>query len=304
MKKVIIFIFVLAFTAQFVCSQELRCNVQVVSQQIQGTNRQIFKTLQQAIYEFMNNMNWTNHIYSQEERIECNMMINLTEQIGSDEFKGTLQVQFRRPVFNTSYNTVLLNYMDNDIHFRYVEFEPLEFNETSHISNLTSILAFYAYFILGLDYDSFGYEGGTIFFQSAERIVNNAVNAPEKGWTASGSKDHKNRYWIIQSVLEEEFSLIREFYYRYHRLGLDVMDSKPADGRAQIIDSIEKLLEVKRKKPDPFMHYLKMVLDAKAEEFVNVFQEGSINEKERVHKMLVEIDPVNSSKYDKIMEQN
>jgi hypothetical protein len=251
----------------------------------------------------MNNTNWSNHVFSQDERIECNIMINLTEQIGSDEFRGTMQVQCRRPVYNTSYTTVLLNYMDEDIRFKYVEFESLEFNETSHISNLTSLLAFYAYIILGLDYDSFGYEGGTEHFRKAQQIVNNALNASEKGWKAFESKDHKNRYWLIISIMDDEFSQVREFYYRYHRLGLDVMDLKTAEGRTQILDSIEKLLEVKRKKPDPFMHLLRVVLDAKADEFVNVFQEGSIDEKERVFKMLTEIDPSNSTKYEKIKEQ-
>ena len=121
----------------------------MVSQQIQGTNKQVFQTLQNAIYEFMNNRVWTDHVYTMEERIECNLMFNITEQLSADEFKGTLSIQASRPVFNTNYNTTTLNFVDNDIHFRYVEFSPLEFDLNSHISNLTSILAFYAYYILG-----------------------------------------------------------------------------------------------------------------------------------------------------------
>ncbi len=123
-------------------AQELRCNVQVVSQQIQGTNKQVFQTLQNAIYEFMNNRVWTDHVYTMEERIECNLMFNITEQVSADEFKGTLSIQASRPVFNTNYTTTTLNFMDNDIQFRYVEFSPLEFDLNSHISNLTSILGF------------------------------------------------------------------------------------------------------------------------------------------------------------------
>ena len=133
-------------------SQEFRCNIQVVSQQIQGTNKQVFQTMQTALYEFMNTRNWTNHVYSIDERIECNLMFNITEQLSADEFKGTLTVQASRPVFNTNYKTTTLNFVDNDIHFRYVEFSPLEFDLNSHLSNLTSILAYYAYFILGLDF--------------------------------------------------------------------------------------------------------------------------------------------------------
>ena len=302
MRKFIFIIF-LSFSLLHSQAQELRCTVQVLSQQIQGTNKQIFKTMQQTILDFMNNTNWTNHVFATEERIECNILINITDQIGSDEFKGTMQIQCSRPVYNSSYNSVLLNYMDNDVHFRYVEYETLEFNENSHTSSLTSLLAFYAYFIIGIDYDSFGYEGGTEFFQMAERIVNNAQNAPEKGWKPFESKDHKNRYWIIQSILEPEFSPIREFYYRYHRLGLDVMDSKVVEGRNQVTESIEKLQEVHRKRPDPFMHFLRIVLDAKADEFVNVYEEGSPEERNRVYRMLTEIDPSNSTKYEKIKEQ-
>ena len=302
MKK--IFVLIIGFIFLFkVSSQELRCNVQVVTQQIQGTNKQIFKTLQQAIYEFMNNRSWTNHVYDLEERIECNILINLTEQVGSDEFKGTMQVQSRRPVYNSSYTTVLLNYLDNDIDFTYIEFEPLEFNESTHMSNLTSILAYYAYLILGLDYDSFSFEGGTEFFQKAERIINNAQNASEKGWKAYESKEHKNRYWLLQNILDEEFSPVRDFYYTYHRLGLDIMDSKPSEGRTVILQSLEKLQEVKRKRPDPFMHLLRVVLDAKSDEFVNVFSEGSVEEKNRAFTILNEVDPSNASKFEKIKEQ-
>lgn len=297
-----IYFFFLLFIGLSLYSQELQCNVQVVTQQIQGTNKQVFRTMQQALFEFMNTRNWTNHVYGIDERIECNIMLNLTDQISADEFKGTLQVQSRRPVFNTSYNTVLLNYMDNDIHFRYVEFETLEFNESTHISNLTSIFAFYAYIILGFDYDSFSYEGGSEFFRKAEQIVNNAQNAPERGWKAFESKDHKNRYWFINNIMDDEFSPIREFYYRYHRLGLDVMDEKVNEGRAEIAESIKLLQTVKRKRPDPFMHLLQVVFDAKADEFVNIFSESFTDEKNRVYTILSDIDPANSSKYEKIIQ--
>lgn len=166
--------------------QELRCNVQINSQKIQGTNRQLFQTLQTAVYEFMNNTPWTNHIYGQDERIECNVMLTLNEQIGSDEFRGTIQIQSRRPIFGTSYNTTMLNIVDNNLQFRYIEFDQLEFSDTRHGNNLTSILAYYAYIILGFDYDSFSYLGGTEYFQKAERIVNNAQNTTdgERGWKA------------------------------------------------------------------------------------------------------------------------
>jgi hypothetical protein len=281
--------------------QELKCNVQVVTQQIQGTNKQVFQTLQTAIYEFMNTTVWTHHVYGIDERIECNFLFNITDQLSADEFKGTLQIQSRRPVYNTNYNTVMFNYMDNDIHFRYVEFEPLQFDETQHLSNLTSILAFYAYIILGLDYDSFSYDGGTPYFQKAENIVNNAQNAREVGWKAFESTSHKNRYWLINDILDDKYAPIREFNYRYHRHGLDVMDEKVVEGRAVIAESLENLQKVYREKPDPFMQLLKIILDAKADELVNIFSESFVEEKNRVVTILQEIDPSNQPKYQKII---
>ncbi len=284
-------------------AQELKCNVQIVHSQIQGTNVQVFETLQSAIYEFMNNTVWTNHVFGVDERIECNLLFNLTEQVSVDEFKGTLQVQSRRPVYNTNYNSTMLNYKDNDIQFRYAEFEPLLFNETTHTSNLTSLLAYYAYIILGLDYDSFSYEGGTPWFQKAENIVNNAQNAREKGWKGFESTTRRNRYWFINNILDDEYKSIREWNYRYHRHGLDLMDEKLVEGRANIAESLELLQKVYRDKPDPFMHYFQVVMDAKSDEFVNVFTESFTEEKNRVYQLLTEIDPANSTKYEKIISQ-
>ncbi len=285
-------------------SQEFRCNVQVVSQQVQGTNKQVFQTLQNAIYEFMNNTVWTNHVYSMEERIECNLMFNITEQLSADEFKGTLTVQARRPVFNTNYNTVMFNFVDNAIRFRYVEFSPLVFDLKSHTSNLTSILAFYAYFILGLDYDSFSLYGGTPYFSNAEQVMLNAQNsAVESGWKPMDDIAHKSRYWLVKDMLDPDYEPVREFNYRYHRLGLDVMDEKVAEGRAEITNSLELLQKVYRKKPDPYMYLLRLVFDAKVDEIVNVYTESFPEERNRAHAILVEVDRPNASKYKAILEQ-
>ncbi len=283
-------------------SQELKCNVQISTQQIQGTNKQVFQTLQSAIYEFMNNKVWTNHVYAPEERIECNMLFNITEQISADEFRGTLQVQSRRPVYNTNYNTVMFNYMDNDISFRYIEFEPLEFDPNSHLSNLTSILAYYAYVVLALDYDSFSSKGGSPFWTIAEKIVDNAQNVPEKGWKPFENTSHRNRYWIVKDFLDSDYAPCRDFIYRYHRLGLDVMDAKVAEGRAEIASSLELLQDVYRKKPDPFLQPLHIIFDAKSDELVKVFSESFPEEKSRMFQLLSEIDQANAGKYNQIME--
>ncbi len=283
-------------------AQELRCNVQVVSQQVQGTNKQVFQTLQNAIFEFMNNRVWTNHVYTTEERIECNLMFNITEQLSADEFKGTLTVQARRPVFNTNYNTTTFNFVDNDIHFRYVEFSPLEFDLNAHGSNLTAILAYYAYFILGLDYDTFSLLGGTPYFTNAERIVINAQNAPEAGWKPLDDLAHKSRYWLVKDMLDQEYEPLREFNYRYHRHGLDVMDEKVAEGRAEITNSLENLQKLYRTRPDPYMYLIRLIFDAKADELVNVYTESYPEERNRAHAILTEVDKSNTNKYKAILE--
>jgi hypothetical protein len=285
-----------------VFTQELMCNVQVITQQIQGTNKQVFQTLQTSIYEFMNNTSWSNNVFETDERIECTMLFNIKEQVSVDEFKGTLQIQSRRPVFNSSFNSVVLNYVDNDIQFKYVEFQPLEFSETSHLSNLTSILAFYAYIIIGMDYDTYSFKGGTPFFQAAEKIVNNAQNAQERGWRAMESTSRKNRYWLINNILNEDFSLLREFVYKYHRLGLDMMYEKTNEARANISEYLKLLQQVSRNKPDPFMFYLQVVLDAKSDELINIFKESFDEEKTRVYALLTEIDPSHGNKYEQIIK--
>jgi len=300
MKKLPIALFFMLM-AMATEAQEFRCNIQITSQQIQGTNKQVFQTLQGAINEFVNGKAWTGYKFSNNERIECSMLINIQEMVGSDQFKGTLQIQVRRPVFNSSYHAVLFNYVDNDLDFKYVEFQPLEFSETAHLSNLTSILGFYTYIILGLDFDSFGLLAGTEFYQRAEKIMNNAQNAIERGWRAGESTSRKNRYWLINSILNEEYAPVREFIYAYHRLGLDLMFDKIVEGRSAIADNMKLLQDVYKNRPDPFMHFLQVILDAKSDEFVSIFQEATDEEKRRVLAILNQIDPTHGDKYRKIM---
>lgn len=302
-KKTILSLAIIFSAYISLSAQELNCNVQIVTQQIQGTNKKIFQTLQAAIYEFVNNRSWTNNVYSYSELIECNILINFTKQLSSDEFKGTIQVQSRRPVFNTTYNATMFNFVDNNFHIRYVEFEPLEFNETSHLSNLTSILAYYVYIIIGIDNDSFSFEGGTQYFEIAEAIVLNAQNTPQAGWKPYEGSGNKNRYWLIKNILDREYSPVRGFLYRYHRLGLDKLESSTNEARTEIIESLRLLQEVYRKKPDPYLFLLQIIFDAKADEFVNIFSESFTDEKTRVLRILKEINPSNSRKYEKINKE-
>lgn len=299
MKKVLLSLLMVLVLYPAV-SQELRCNVRVSSQKVQGTNRQVFETLQSAINEFMNGRVWTNYKFSNNERIECSMLFNFNDYTGN-HFSGTLQIQVRRPVYNSSYNTVLFNYIDNDIDFRYDEFQPLDFSENAHLSNLTSLLAYYAYIILGLDFDSFSRESGTEFFERAEKIVNNAQNANERGWRAGESTSRRNRYWLINNILNDEYAQVREFIYIYHREGLDMMFDKLADARTRIAESLLLLQDVYRNRPDPFMHFFQVVMDAKSDEFVNVFTGSMDDEKRRVTAILNQVDPTNGEKYRRIM---
>ncbi len=284
----------------FAKSQELRCNIQITSSKVQGTNKQIFQTLQVAINEFMNGRTWSNYKYTNTERIECSILFNI-QNYSVDQFTGTLQVQVRRPVYNSSYNSVLFNYVDNDLDFRYIEYQPLEFSETSHLSNLTSLLAFYANLIMGLHFDSFGLKSGSEFYQRAEKIVNNAQSANEKGWRAGESPGRKNRYWLINNIMNEEYAPVREFVYYYHRQGLDMMYDKPVDARLLMAEKLELLRDVNNNRPDPFMHFFQVILDAKSDEFVNVFQGATDDEKRRITNLLNQIDPTHGDKYRKIM---
>jgi hypothetical protein len=285
-------------------SQELYCNVQVSAQKIQGSNREVFQNMQRDIYEFMNSMVWTDNIFSFSERIECNLLINLDEQLSADEFRGTVQIQLSRPVYNTTYKSTVLNFVDNNFQFRYVEFQPLEFNPNSHTSNLVSVLAYYAYLLIGMDFDTYSQGGGTPYFQVAEKIVINAQNAPEQGWKPYDGSRNRNRYWLVKNILDSEYAGVRQFIYLYHLRGLDRMESDMTRARTEIYESLRRLQEVYRQRPDPFMYYMTVVLDAKAEEIVNIFSQAFPEEKNRVVQVLTEIDPANETKYKKILTSN
>jgi hypothetical protein len=298
------FLIILILSTKTVYSQELNCNVQISAQKIQGSNRQVFESMQRDIYEFMNNTVWTNYVFSYAERVDCNILINLTEQLSADEFRGTIQVQLRRPVFNTTYNSTMLNFVDNNFQFRYVEFQPLEFDPNSYRSSLVSVLAYYTYIILGFDYDSFSFEGGTEFFQIAEKIVTNAQNASEPGWKPYDGSRNKNRYWLVKNLLDKEYEGVRRFIYEYDIHGLDKMESKITEARASIVESLKLIQDVYRAKPDPYMYLVQIILESKADELINIFSEAFPEEKSRVIQILVEIDPGNKTKYEKITAAN
>ena len=301
--KYYLIIFLVLLSA-IIRAQELNCNIQISAQRIQGSNRQVFESMQKDLFEFMNNTVWSNHVFNYAERIDCNILINLTDQLSADEFKGTIQIQLSRPIFNTTYNSTLLNFIDNNFQFKYVEFQPLEFDPSTNKSSLVSVLAYYTYMVLGFDYDSFAPLGGTEFFQMAEKIVTNAQNAPEPGWKPYDGSRNRNRYWLVKNVLDKEYEGVRQFIYEYYINGLDKMESKAPEARTSMVESLKLMQDVYRKKPDPFMYLVQVVMDAKSDELINIYSAAFPEEKSRVVEILTEIDPANKAKYEKINSAN
>lgn len=298
MKKLISFFL---FISLFINAnaQELNCQIQVNYSQVQGTNQQVFQTLQASLYEFMNTTKWTDHVFNNDERIDCNILINVSEIQGSSRFVSTLSVQSRRPVYNTTYYTTLLNYQEKKgaFIFDYEENQSLDLNLNTYNSNLTSTLAFYAYIILGLDYDTFSQEGGTPYYQKAQQIVTAAQNASESGWKAFEGK--RNRYWLVEDLLNSTYKPYRRCLYRYHRRGLDQMAEKTQAGSAEIAEGIRALERVHQSEPNSFL--ISLFVTAKSGEIIEIFQGSkSTSEKSRVIQVMKTIDPANANKYDKI----
>jgi len=298
LKKFFILLFGILYLIPNGYSQEFLCNISVSTPTIEGTDRRAFDALQSSLYEFMNNRKRSNVNIKNLERIESTMAITLRERVSSDEYTGAINVVLQRPIFKTSYNSVQLNFMDENFQFRYLENQSLDFNEHSFSSNLTSTLAFYAYIFLGLDFDSFSLFGGEAFYQAAENIVNAAQNADERGWKAFDG--NRNRYWLVENLRNPSYRMLRQFIYEYHRLGLDRMADDPDEGRAAIAEAIVYLDQAYKARSNLFL--LQLILEAKRDEIVNIFSKGSPQEKTKVANILREIDPAHSSKYDKILE--
>ena len=297
MKRIFILLLFIYFYNFIAQAQELRCAISVTAPSIAGSDRTVYDVMQRALYEFMNAKQWTNYKFGMNEKIDINILITIQNRVSTDEFTGNMQIQARRPVYKTSYNSTIFNHIDNDIDFKYVEQQPIEFIENTNTSNLTSLLAYYAYIVIGLDFDSFSKNGGSPFFEKAQTIVINSQNAAEKGWKAFESQ--RNRYWLVENLLNSQYSLIREANYTYHRLGLDLMYDNVENGRSAITNALEDLQKVHRQKPGSFL--MQAFFAAKADEFVNIYSEAPPMEKPRVVNILREIDPTNTNKYQKIL---
>ena len=294
------YVIVFCFCSLFVFTQDISCNVRVVSNQIQISDRSIFNNLQESIDDFLNNTKWTDDVIAPEERLEFSFLINITNRISTDQFVATLQIQSIRPVYNTSYYTTLFNFVDEDFKFKYIDQQVLEYNENTYISNLTSVLAYYVYLMLGLDYSSFEFGGGDKYYLKAKNIVNNSQSSPERGWKAYESD--KNRYWIVEYLLDSKYSECKQLMYDYHRKGLDVMFDDVEKGRIAIFDSLEELQKLKRKNPGLFL--IQMFFDAKSDEIVNIYSQAFPDEQSKVVILLNDLDPSNSNKYQNITKTN
>lgn len=275
-------------------AQELNCTVTVIAPQISNVDVSRFDALEDGIREFMNGRRWTNDNFEFEERIECTLQLTVSEAIGSTIFKGSMQVQSSRPVLNSDYNTPVLLVNDGDIQFEWLDNSTILFNPGQHRDNLSSLLAYYAYMILGMDYDTFSLEGGTPHFLQAQAIVANAQNAGERGWKASQGK--QNRYWLVENHLSQTFRPVRICLYNYHRKGLDVLFQDIEGGRLTIAESLIDMRSTNRIRPGSYN--IQVFFLSKSDEIINIFSPAPDAERGRLLPILKQLDPGNIQSYD------
>lgn len=295
MKQRCSYIFlILIFCCSFVNAQELNTRVQVMAPTVPNINKRNVEVLQNAIRDFLNNNKWSSETYTASERIECNFVITITAWDGNSAYKAEAQIQSSRPVYNTAYNSTLLNISDKDFDFNYSEGQSLDFSDQNFISNLSSLLSFYAYTIVGLDKDSYSKLGGTNYYNKAQNILNVAQIAGNKGWQAF--EGLKNRYWLNENLQSKSFESLRQFIYAYHLNGLDRLQDDPAKGAKKIISLLSDLKQLDKQKVGSI--FPNMYLSAKADELVNIISLTDPQEKIKAYNLLSEIDPANLNKYE------
>ncbi|TNE54170.1 MAG: DUF4835 family protein [Bacteroidetes bacterium] len=282
-------------------AQELNCQVSiVVDNQIPVTSveQEVFDLLKQTVYELMNNTKWTKDNFKLEERINCNIQIQINSIPQTGTYSGMIQVQSTRPVYNSSYNTTLINFQDENVTFNFSRNAILIYAPNQYRDELTSILAFYAYMILGMDYDSFSLKGGTAYFKEAQQVVSIAQSAGGPGWLASDRKK-SNRFYMVDNVLQPLYESLRNCNYEYHRKGLDQLFDNPVEARKAMNQSLSKLTRIVGARPNS-INVLNFV-QAKSIEIKNIFQDAENDEKTQVVNTLKRVDPANSSRYQEIL---
>lgn len=275
-------------------AQEINAKVQILTPAIQITNQGLFDNMKKSIENFINNRKWTTDNFKLDEKIEMSIVITISNQVNQSEFEGDIQFVSSRPVFNSNYNSTLLRINDKKFDFTYREFEPLEYLEGSFTSNLTSVLAFYVYLSLGMDYDSFSLYGGTNYLSKALDIANSAQSSSSSGWSTQ-EKGQSNRYWLAFYLLDGRFKPMRQMTYDYHRKGLDYFTEDMGKGRATILNSLKLLTEVHRNLPNSYA--LTVIMDSKRLEIIDIFSKATSDEKKELMKIIEVIDIANSSKY-------
>lgn len=300
MKNIITF-FLFCLLYHNLGAQELQAKLTVLSNKVSAkVDRKIFQTLQTSLSNFLNNRKWTANSYQANERIKCNFLISIDQELGNNIYKASLTVQAARPVFNTSYESPLVNFADNDLTFRYVEFQPVEFNENRVqgsdpvAANLTAVLAYYVNIILGLDHDSFMPRGGDPYFQKAQNIVN---NAPE-GSNISGWKTFdgvRNRYRLIENLMDNRFTLIHDAVYSYYRKGMDQFYENEEAGRAGVLAALNSLMLLSQEFPNSMV--MQFFFQGKSAEMVKLFTKAPRDIKEQARDMLVKLDLTNAAVY-------
>ena len=259
------------------------------------TNQQVFKTLERSLNEFINTRSWTSVEFLPQEKVTCSFIINLTSY-GASKFEGTLQVQSQRPIFDSNFDSPILNFLDKDISFVYEEFQPLFYNPSAFESNIVALISFYIYTILGLDADSYQFKGGNDYFEQAQKIVNLSQLSGQKGWKQNESV--RNRFWLVDSMRSNTFKEYRETMYAYHRKGMDVMTQSPENGKTEMMKAMSGLEKLFIRRPNALL--LQLFFDAKSDEIVNVFSSGPEVEFDQTAKLLKKIAPFFLSQWKQI----
>jgi hypothetical protein len=279
-------------------AQEFNCRVTINADQVQSSDRSVFKDMENSFNQFINSRQWTDDDFENHEKINVNFIITLQNPKSIGIYEATAQIQSARPIYNSNYESILLNFADRDWQFDYIESQPLQFNDNSYVTNLTSLLAYYCYIILGLDYDSFSELGGTEYYQKALAVVNNAQQANRPGWNTLGST--RNRYWLTENLTNQQMLPLRKGIYKYHRLALDTFDKDPEKSRKLILEVLKELKKIKTAFPSSIL--VISFLDSKKDELINIYSEGSIQVRREAYDILVEVDPSNSVDYEKIIK--
>lgn len=282
-------------------AQELKANLNINTSQVQGTNKSVFEALERDLKQFINDTKWTDMTFKENEKIDCNFAL-IVNSYNDGLMMCELQISASRPVYGTSYTTTLFMFRDVNVNFHYQEFDRLELDLTSCDNNLTSIIAFYCYVIIGCDLDSYSLKGGTNMFTQAEQIVNMCQSKSDEnevaGWPAFERKTTRNRYALVNNLLDMKFEEMREFYYEYHRLALDNMAKNVDNARARIAEKMPMLRQLNRENPNAVL--VVAFTDAKNDELINIFKKGTADEKDKVYDSLTAINPTLTSRYDEI----